>query len=284
VLQIPVFYHPGQVHDPKSFSKSPLKPKLLAERIEKDYNFHIVSDLISPIESSRLKLIHDHGYIDGLMAGTVADGFGNASKSDFKAIRTTVGNFVTAAEYALTQSPIVWSLTSGFHHATHKGGGGFCTIEGLTLAAFELRKFHNAKTLIVDEDLHYGNGCVDVIKTMDMGDYCTYHQSRFTHTMARVDIGAYRKELRKMLVVSKPDIIMYQAGADNWIGDTMSGNLSLGQLYKRDLATFQEARDAGVPVVCNLAGGYAQDYEDTLSIHMTTGDAMKHTYILGDKQ
>jgi acetoin utilization deacetylase AcuC-like enzyme len=278
-VRIPVFFNEAQIHDAQSYSRSPLKPKILAERIEKDPAFKIISSLVGPVDAARLSQTHDAAHVAELIAGKRADGFGNASQSDNRAIRTTVGNFVTAAEWALKQEGgIAWSLTAGFHHAGHKSCGGFCTYDALTLSAFELRKFHGARTLIWDEDQHYGNGCVDIIRTLGMEDYCQYVQSIYTHRMSRVDLGAYRKQLRKALRQYEPSILMYQAGADNWIGDSMPGNLSLGQLYKRDVITFAEAKEVGVPVVVNLAGGYATDYEDTLDIHMATGEAMKHVY------
>jgi hypothetical protein len=51
------------------------------------------------------------------------------------------------------------------------------------------------------------------------------------------------------------------------------------QLYLRDLITFQAASDRDIPVVVNLAGGYADHYDDTLTIHMNTGEAMKEIYL-----
>lgn len=281
-MQLPVFYNEAQTHDAGSFSKSPLKPKILAERIEKDPAFKIISSLVGPVDAARLGQIHDKLHVAELIEGQRADGFGNASRAHNRAIRTAVGNFVTAAEWALTQEPhVVWSLTSGFHHAEHARCMGFCTYNALMLSAFELRKFHNTRTLIIDEDLHVPNGCTDIIGKLGMDDYCMVLQSRYTHTLGRIDLGAYRRQIRKTLAQYQPNIVMYQAGADNWIGDSMAGHLSLGQLYKRDVITFEEVKAAGIPIVTNLAGGYATDYEDTMAIHMATGDAMKHVYLPG---
>ena len=270
---IPYFFTERQVHDPCSFSKSPLKPALVQRTIQHDQKFrHVSPGIINPIEPERMKQVHAPAYIDGLLAGDIADGFGNKSKKDMQAIRTTVGNFVTAAEYALTISPIVWSLTSGFHHARYAGGGGFCTINGLMLAAFELWKFHNARTLIVDGDAHFGDGCVDILEHKpEMKEYVSYFQ--------HYNQKHYRALLEHAIREHNPDLIMHQAGADDWIGDPLGGTNTMTELYQRDVTTFQLAKLYGIPVVCNLAGGYAENFHDTLRIHLNTGEAMKEVYL-----
>lgn len=281
---IPYFFNEHQVHDPCSFSKSPMKPALLHRTIQADPKFIQLGDSLLPIEPARMKQVHALRYIDGLMTGEIADGFGNKSKKDMQAIRTTVANFVDAAEYALcsTLHPgVVWSLTSGFHHARYAGGGGFCTINGLMLAAFELWKFHNARTLIVDEDFHFFDGCAGILKHKpEMKEYVAMLSSKYTHG-GRDDISlkARRVELEEMIAKHRPDIIMYQMGVDMWIDDPLGGSLSGKQLYQRDLDTFDVAKRHGTPVVANLAGGYAMNYNDTLQLHMNSGEAMKEIYL-----
>ena len=77
---------------------------------------------------------------------------------------------------------------------------------------------------------------------------------------------------------------MYQAGADDWIGDPLGGTNTVAQLYQRDVATFTLAKRRGIPVVCNLAGGYAENFQDTLCIHLNTGEAMKEVYLGTEKR
>jgi acetoin utilization deacetylase AcuC-like enzyme len=140
------------------------------------------------------------------------------------------------------------------------------------LSAFELQKYHGARTLIVDGDAHFGNGCVDILETIpDMRDYVGYFQY--------FNMNTYRQKLEEAIAKHNPGIIMFQAGADDWIGDPLGGRLSMAQLYQRDLTTFDVAKLHGIPVVCNLAGGYAENYNNTLRIHRNTGEAMKVVYL-----
>ena len=279
IKEIPYFFKESQVHDACSFSKSPMKPALVQRTIQHDPKFrHVSPGIIGPIEPSRMKQVHSERYIDGLMAGEIADGFGNKSKKDLQAIRMTVGNFVVAAEWVVYEKEtdvglgIVWSLTSGFHHACYATGGGYCTINALMLSAFELQKYRGIRTLIVDGDAHFGNGCVDILEHIPgMKDYVGYFQ--------HYNMATYRQKLEEAIAKHNPGIIMFQAGADDWVGDALMGRNTMEALYQRDLITFDVAKRHGIPVVCNLAGGYAENYNNTLRIHQNTGEAMKEVYL-----
>lgn len=292
MTRIPVFYSDAQVHEAGSFSQSPLKPVMLVRKIALDPGFEIKSSLIDSVASDRLAQTHDLAHVKALIAGEAKDGFGNASKKNNKAVRATVGNFLAAAEWAAagrrTGNPatdiihpgVVWSLTSGFHHAGHDFCGGFCTFEALTLAAFELHKYRAMKTLIIDEDAHYGNGCENIIWHMGMHEYCQYMQSNHTHCdPGRTSLTMFEAELEQKITTFMPNIIMYQAGADNWIGDPLGGALTMERLFLRDKMVFKLARKYMLPIVVNLAGGYADNFDDTLAIHMNTGVAMKQVYL-----
>jgi acetoin utilization deacetylase AcuC-like enzyme len=273
--KIKVFYNDKQVHDAGSFSKSPLKPGLLARRIGLDPAFSIEQSF-APATRDHLKMVHDHGYVDDVLAGAVANGFGNRSIKDAAAICYTVGNLLEAVDYAYTHDTVAWSLTSGFHHACHDSAGGFCTFDGLTLAAEILYRNADVRTLIIDEDAHYGNGCEDIINRLDMHSYCRYVQSAHTHRTN--DLMSYARHLRRVIEEFEPSMILYQAGADNWVCDPLGGSLTMQELFERDRITLNIAKDFNIPIVVTLAGGYAHDYDDTLAIHMNTGEAMKAVY------
>ena len=274
-MTIKVFYNDKQVHDAASFSKSPLKPGLLARRIALDPAFSIQQDF-PPATADHLKVVHDAAYIAGVLNGTHPNGFGNRSVKDAEAICYTVGNLLNAVDYAYTHDTVAWSLTSGFHHAGHDFGGGFCTFDGLTVAAKALYLDGGVKTLIIDEDAHYGNGCTDIIERQNMHRYCRYLQSAHTHQTN--DLMGYARHIRRVVEDFEPEMIIYQAGADNWVCDPLGGELTMHELFERDRITFNIAKEFGIPIAVTLAGGYADDYDDTLAIHMNTGEAMKAVY------
>jgi acetoin utilization deacetylase AcuC-like enzyme len=70
---------------------------------------------------------------------------------------------------------------------------------------------------------------------------------------------------------SKPELVVYLAGADPFAADRLGGlSLSFEGLRRRDRLVFDAAWNAGVPVCVVLAGGYAVDVEDTVEVHVGT--------------
>jgi acetoin utilization deacetylase AcuC-like enzyme len=76
-----------------------------------------------------------------------------------------------------------------------------------------------------------------------------------------------------------PDLICYLAGADPFREDQLGGlALTIDGLKKRDKLVFQVARARDIPVMVTYAGGYAQNVEDTVTIHSNTVVAAKEVY------
>ena len=69
----------------------------------------------------------------------------------------------------------------------------------------------------------------------------------------------------------RPDLVMYVAGADPYCEDQLGGlSLTIDGLKARDRVVFDAARGSGAPVAVTLAGGYAVNVEDTVTIHSNT--------------
>ena len=80
----------------------------------------------------------------------------------------------------------------------------------------------------------------------------------------------------------EPDLICYIAGADPYKEDQLGGlNLSIEGLKKRDELVFKVARARRTPVMVTYAGGYAQNVEDTVTIHTNTVLAAKEVFARG---
>ena len=75
----------------------------------------------------------------------------------------------------------------------------------------------------------------------------------------------------KILDEHKPDLVMYQAGADPYAGDQL-GTLKLSKegLKRRDAYVLGECRARGIPVAGTLGGGYALNPMDTVEVHFQT--------------
>jgi acetoin utilization deacetylase AcuC-like enzyme len=77
----------------------------------------------------------------------------------------------------------------------------------------------------------------------------------------------------------EPDLLCYIAGADPYENDQLGGlALTIAGLKKRDELVFRVARARNIPVMVTYAGGYAQDVEDTVTIHANTVIAAKEVF------
>jgi acetoin utilization deacetylase AcuC-like enzyme len=77
-----------------------------------------------------------------------------------------------------------------------------------------------------------------------------------------------------------PDLLCYIAGADPYREDQLGGlSLTIDGLKKRDELVFRVAKARGIPVMVTLAGGYARDVEDTVTIHCNTVIAAAEVFI-----
>jgi acetoin utilization deacetylase AcuC-like enzyme len=159
-------------------------------------------------------------------------------------------------------------LTSGFHHAEWNSGGGFCTFNGLVIAAQLLRVTGKAKCVgIIDLDQHFGNGTEDIISKLGL-DYIRHYTFGGHGIQAGESAAAWLKELPKIVCgFKKCDVILCQLGADPFIHDPLGGVLEKDEMRLRDRIVFQVARKLGIPVAWNLAGGYTKDFQQVLDIH-----------------
>jgi acetoin utilization deacetylase AcuC-like enzyme len=89
-----------------------------------------------------------------------------------------------------------------------------------------------------------------------------------------VSDATYLRELSGALpqvLAHRPDCAFYLAGADPYEDDQLGGlRLTMEGLRARDRLVIGAVRDAGIPLVVTLAGGYARRVEDTVAIHVAT--------------
>ena len=275
MVALRVYYSTRMLGDSSgSGSPSASKPKQVA----KDWlenNFDIDIKPPSPCNRKDMYEAHDKAYVDAVLDADRTDGFGLKRMANIKSFPYTSGAMYAAARYCLkcSQSSCA-ALCSGFHHAGWDFGGGYCTFNGLIIAAMKLKKNGLAsKVGILDLDQHYGNGTDQIINKLRL-DYIQHYSAGGEYS--RPD---HAKEFLKKLpeIVKKfkgCDIILVQFGADPHIDDPLGGFLTTNQLKKRDQIVFQGCADLNIPVAWNLAGGYQKDKDGgikpILDIHRNT--------------
>jgi len=281
---VKVFYMNEQtVPNNQSLSPSAGKPLKVVESWTR-LGFPIELQSFKPLEAAEIAIAHDPNYVNDILTCKKVNGFNNTSKDVAASLHYTTGSMVHAALHALNTGEPTSSPTSGFHHAGYAFGGGFCTFNGLMIAAMIARVNGAKRVGIVDCDEHYGNGQVDIINRLNLTreiPHYTLGPSKVTPDNAEQWLASFPLLLQALF--SKCDLILYQAGADPWVNDPYGGRLNKSQLYRRDLAVFNFCRENNIGVVFNLAGGYADQFQHVLDIHNNTMVAVCNTYMNQDE-
>lgn len=273
-----VFYcEEGVAESGDSFSPSSLKPRLLAQYLQaREPGVQFVRP--EPASEQELTRAHDPAYVAEILSGQEYNGFGNRSLAVAWSLPYTTGSFLSAARSAVQERTITCSLSSGFHHAGYGHSGGFCTFNGLMVAALALQAEGAAqRVMILDCDYHYGDGTDHIIRSLGGLDWI--HHETLGHQFHRAsDADRYLDYLRRVRMDA--DVILYQAGADLHVDDPLGGVLTTEQMRERDEIVFTRARAAGVPVAWNLAGGYQRDPDGGISVvlelhHNTYREALR---------
>ena len=275
---IPVFFSPAMVADSESFSPSAAKP---AAAVESWRRLDIPITVIEPIPVSRGDLVraHDPAYIDGVQSLRISNGFGNRLASVAASLPFTCGAILCAAREALRNGCVAVAPCSGFHHASYRRGGGFCTFNGLMVTATALRATGEAGRIgILDYDHHYGDGTDSIISRLQ-ADWIT-HRSAGRIYSSPEDAVPFLSNIEQSIEAMRDcDVILYQAGADPHVDDPLGGWLTTEHLLERDQRVFQSAHALGVPVAWNLAGGYQSPLRKVLDIHDDTLRACGAEYL-----
>jgi acetoin utilization deacetylase AcuC-like enzyme len=199
--------------------------------------------------------------------------------------RLMVGGTCEAATVALRDG-LAAHLGGGLHHAFASHGEGFCPLNDVAVAIRVLQRdgrIHRAA--VVDCDVHHGNGTAMIFeRDPSVFTFSIHQQHNYPMFKPRsdFDIGledgagderyltALDGALPKVME-SRPELIVYLAGADPFEGDRLGGlALTKRGLAERDRVVLDVARRAGVPLVTVLAGGYALNVQDTVDIHVAT--------------
>jgi acetoin utilization deacetylase AcuC-like enzyme len=203
--------------------------------------------------------------------------------------RLMVGGTCGTAAAALGEG-VAAHLGGGLHHAFANHGEGFCPLNDVAIALRVLQRDHGVRrAAIVDCDVHHGNGTAMIFeRDAHIFTFSIHQQLNYPFVKPRSDLdvgledGARDERYLEALAgalprvfESRPEIIVYLAGADPFERDGLGGlKITKPGLAARDHLVFDTARAEGVAVATVLAGGYAEDVSDTVDIHTATIEAM----------
>ena len=248
----------------------------------------VIMEKPEPLTREDLLRVHKAEYVDAVRTGAPRELAESQkfpwSEALYASVCLTGGGVLAAARSAL-ESGASAALASGFHHACADHGEGFCTFNGLVVALEALRAEGKIRTAaILDMDLHYGNGTASLatsrpwLRALSIygNDYWNnqpyrddtkcHHTDGLNHFSVplvpsgksdrEVLLGAMNRHLLWLIQDAKPDILLYQAGADPLRDDPYSPlQLTHEDLETRDRMVFEFAKSEKIPVAWVLAGG-----------------------------
>jgi len=203
-----------------------------------------------------------------------------------EAVWLAAGGTILAGQLALGNG-FASNLSGGFHHAYASHGEGFCALNDVAVAIRRLQSDRAIKkAMVVDTDVHHGNGTAHIFRDDDSVFTLSIHQQNNypaykppSNLDLPLDDGIEDDEylstllpaVEKSLDEFHPDILFYVGGADPFCEDQLGGLcLTKSGLKARDKHVFRLARSRNIPLATTLAGGYARRVEDTIRIHANT--------------
>ena len=264
------------------------KYRLLRECVAVDERIQLL--IPEPATNKDLTRVHTVKYVSKVTSGELSKeevrriGFPWSQELVERSRRST-GGTIQAAEQA-RRDGVSANLAGGTHHAFADTGEGFCVFNDVAVAARSLQArglVHHCA--ILDLDVHQGNGTASIFA----GDKSVFTLSvhgesnfPFRKEASDLDIGlADGTEDEHFLssvhfgveqaLSQGADLAFFIAGADPFEGDRL-GRLAVTKqaLSERDRIVFDACERSGTPVAVVMAGGYAEDIQDTVEIHTST--------------
>lgn len=296
------YYHPGYAAPIGDHVMPISKFSLVADGLRGDPRVRLEEP--APLSDADLLRVHTREYVDAVRSGEPR-ALAESQKFPwspqlYPSVLLTGGGCLAAARRALSDG-IAAALVSGFHHAHGDHGEGFCTFNGLVVTIDSLVAAGAVERVaVLDMDLHYGNGTAALaaarpyLFTMSIygNDYAQNQAFRDVsivrhsdgpnhHSIAlpnesgrRALFEAMEAGLAQILAWGRPDLLLYQAGADPYREDPYSPlALDHDDLLARDRRAFEFARAEGIPIAWVLAGGYTKDTAKVVRVHLNTFEA-----------
>jgi len=239
-------------------------------------------DLIRPRPATIRSLlrVHTGDYLESLQESEVLSRILGTpvSSSDAEDVvnmeRLMTGGTLAAARLAWRTGQVVVNLGGGFHHAFRDSGMGFCIFNDVALAIARLRASGSkARILVVDLDLHDGNGTREIFSLDPTVHTYSIHNEHWGDTRVtastsialgpdvtdEIFLGTLLKTLPGVIEEFDPEMVFYLAGTDPAATDHLGNwRLSSEALLRRDRYVFELFRRGKkkLPMVVVLAGGY----------------------------
>jgi acetoin utilization deacetylase AcuC-like enzyme len=258
--------HEGTIRHENIFTPQPIDEYWITRTHRPDYWNKLKSLMLSPQEIRRTGFPLSQQLIDRevvIMQGTLQ-----------------------CVHFALNHG-VAMNIAGGTHHAFSNKGEGFCLLNDIAIAAnYLLEKGLASQILVVDLDVHQGNGTAELFKDEPRVFTFSMHGANnypLLKESSDLDIGlpdaindsfylrTLDTNLKNLLDTVQPDFIFFQSGVDVLATDKL-GKLALTRegCKQRDRIVLQAAKANKIPLVASMGGGYSEDFRDIIEAHANT--------------
>ncbi|WP_053404737.1 histone deacetylase [Persicobacter sp. CCB-QB2] len=264
-----------------------LPQQLLYEGTVKEENFFVPEIDASPWISQT----HQADYLERLVSGKLSkaeirrSGFPWSKEMVEREFLLAAGT-VQATEFALNYG-LAMNIAGGTHHAYSDRGEGFCLLNDQAIAAqYLIQEKGFTRVLILDLDVHQGNGTAEIFQNEDrVFTFSMHGEKNYPMHKEKSDLdvacpdgmedAAYlallEEKLSEVLDTFQPEFVFFQSGVDVLASDKL-GRLALSMegCRRRDAMVLQNCFQRSLPVMISMGGGYSENVSTIVNAHANT--------------
>lgn len=244
-----------------------------------------------PLSDQTVKTIHQSDYVDRLKRQDL-------NRSEIRKIGFPISQQLVEREFVIAggtvegalkslQSGISFNIAGGTHHAYSAHGEAFCMLNDQAIAAQYLLDHHHAqRILIIDLDVHQGNGTAEIFKNEDrVFTFSMHGQKNYPFKKEQSDwdipledktgderyLNVLNDTLPQLFEQVDPDFVFYLSGVDVVATDRLGRlAMSLEGCKQRDEQVLEFCHKLSLPVQCSMGGGYSEDIKLIIEAHANT--------------
>lgn len=288
-----IAYHTNYTHKvPENHRFPMIKYELLYEQLLLE-NIAEKTDFFTPdmVEISDTFLAHRQEYVEAFVNLSLTES--QARKIGFIQDKELINRELTLVQGTISgallafENKIAFNIAGGTHHAYSDRGEAFCMLNDQAIAStFLLKNKWAKKILIVDLDVHQGNGTAEIFRNNPKVFTFSMHGKNnypFEKEKSDLDISfddkttdnqylsVLKETLYKLIEKEKPDFIFYQSGVDVLASDKLGKlALSVEGCAERDAIVFEFCQKYQIPIQCSMGGGYSPDLVTIIKAHTNT--------------
>ena len=243
------------------------------------------------IDPNQVLAVHDSEYFESLLALKIdkkaqrKSGFPHDERLILRE-QVIMEGTRKCAEYALEHGAAM-NIAGGTHHAYTNRGEGFCLLNDQAIAAqWLLDEKKASQILIIDLDVHQGNGTAEIFQeNSQVFTFSMHGENNYPLKKERSDLDVplqdgikdkeylylLEKYLEQILTHYTPDFLFFQSGVDIIDTDKLGRlGVTIPGCRQRDDIVFRYAKELDVPIVASMGGGYSPQIKNIIEAHANT--------------